>query len=98
MSPLGVTQYRLAKETAVPPRCINEIVQGRRAITADTALRLAKFFGTSDMFWLHLQARYDLDVHKAKLGSRLASVRSLVKLTQRPRRRQASVRKRRQNA
>src|SRR3954453_21042607 len=82
MQPLGVTQYRLAKETEVPPRRINEIVQGHRAVTADTALRLAKFFGTSEMFWLNLQARYDLDVQRARLGSRLASVRSLMQLRQ----------------
>jgi len=82
MQPLGITQYRLAKETEVPPRRINEIVQGHRAITADTALRLAKFFGTSEMFWLNLQARYDLDVQRAKLGNRLASVRSFKQLQQ----------------
>ena len=80
MRPLEVTQYRLAKETEVPPRRINEIVQGHRAITADTALRLAKFFGTSEMFWLNLQARYDLDIQRAKLGSRLASVRTFAQL------------------
>jgi addiction module HigA family antidote len=80
MQPLGVTQYRLAKETNVPARRINEIVQGHRAITADTALRLAKFFGTSEMFWLNLQARYDLDIQKGKVGSGLASVRSLAQL------------------
>ena len=82
MRPLGITQYRLAKETEVPPRRINEIVQGHRAVTADTALRLAKFFGTSEMFWLNLQARYDLDVQRAKLGSRLASVRSFTQIRQ----------------
>ncbi len=82
MRPLGITQYRLAKETNVPPRRISEIVQGRRAMTADTALRLAKFFGTSEMFWLNLQARYDLDVQRVKLGPRLASVRSLTRLRQ----------------
>ncbi len=82
MRPLEVTQYRLAKETAVPPRRINEIVQGQRAITADTALRLAKFFGTSEMFWLNLQARYDLDIQRAKLGSRLESVRTFAQLRQ----------------
>lgn len=75
MEPLGVTQYRLAKETNVPPRRINEIVQRRRAVTADTALRLAKYFGTSEMFWLNLQARYDLDVQRQKVGSGLAAVR-----------------------
>src|SRR4051794_25194569 len=80
MKPLGITQYRLAKETNVPPRRINEIVQGTRSITADTALRLAKFFGTSEMFWLNLPARYDLDAQRARLGSRLRSVRSLDQL------------------
>lgn len=80
MKPLGVTQYRLAKETEVPPRRINEIVQGQRSVTADTALRLAKFFGTSEMFWLNLQAHYDLEVQKGKIGGRLSSLRSLDQL------------------
>jgi antitoxin HigA-1 len=71
LGPLGVTQYRLAKETSVPPRRINEIVKGQRAITADTALRLAKYFGTSDLFWLNLQSKYDLEVQKDRLGKRL---------------------------
>jgi antitoxin HigA-1 len=73
LEPLGVTQYRLAKETSVPPRRINEIVKGERAITADTALRLAKYFGTSDLFWLNLQARYDLETQRDRLGKRLNS-------------------------
>jgi addiction module HigA family antidote len=72
LSPLGVSQYRLAKETSVPPRRINEIVRGSRSITADTALRLARYFGTSERFWLNLQARYDLEVAKDRLGDRLA--------------------------
>ena len=71
LGPLGVTQYRLAKETSVPARRINEIVKGERAISADTALRLAKYFGTSDLFWLNLQARYDLELQKDRLGKRL---------------------------
>ena len=71
LSPLGVTQYRLAKDISVPPRRINEIVKGLRAISADTALRLSKFFGTSERFWLNLQTRYDLEVEKDRLGSRL---------------------------
>lgn len=75
MKPMAVTQYRLAKETEVPARRINEIVHHERSITADTALRLARFFGTSEMFWLNLQARYDLDMQKKKLGARLQSVR-----------------------
>jgi antitoxin HigA-1 len=75
LRPLGISQYRLAKDISVPPRRINEIVQGKRSLTADTALRLAKFFGTSEIFWLNLQARYDLDVQKQRLGKRLREVR-----------------------
>ena len=75
LQPLAMTQYRLAKETNVPPRRINEIVLEQRGITADTALRLAKFFGTSEMFWLNLQAQYDLDVQRERLGASLAEVR-----------------------
>jgi addiction module HigA family antidote len=71
LSPLGVSQYRLAKETSVPPRRINEIVRGSRSVSADTALRLARYFGTSERFWLNLQARYDLEVEKDRLGNRL---------------------------
>lgn len=69
--PLGISQYRLAKDTSVPPRRINEIVRGTRAITADTALRLARYFGLSERFWINLQARYDLEVEKDRLGNRL---------------------------
>src|SRR5437899_8016569 len=69
--PLGISQYRLAKETSVPPRRINEIVRGTRAISADTALRLARYFGTSERFWLNLQSRYDLEREKDRLGDRL---------------------------
>ena len=72
LTPLGLTQYRLAKSLSVPPRRINEIVHGTRAVTADTALRLARFFGTSERFWLNLQAAYDLDVERDRLGARLA--------------------------
>ena len=71
LAPLAISQYRLAKETSVPPRRINEIVRGSRAISADTALRLARYFGTSERFWLNLQARYDLEVEKDRLGDRL---------------------------
>ena len=73
LEPLGISQYRLAKDISVPPRRINEIVHGIRAITADTALRLARYFGTSERFWLNLQTRYDLEVEKVRLGSRLKS-------------------------
>lgn len=71
LKPLGISQYRLAKEISVAPRRINEIVQGKRGITADTALRLARYFGTSDRFWLNLQTRYDLEAERDRLGSRL---------------------------
>lgn len=71
LEPLGISQYRLAKDISVPPRRINEIVHGTRAVTADTALRLSRYFGTSDRFWLNLQTAYDLDVERDKLGDRL---------------------------
>jgi addiction module HigA family antidote len=73
LEPLGISQYRLAKDISVPPRRINEIVHGKRSVTADTALRLARYFGTSDRFWLNLQTSYDLDVEREKLGDRLES-------------------------
>ncbi len=71
LNPFGVSQYRIAKDIQVPPRRINEIVHGERSITADTALRLARYFGTSAGFWMNLQARYDLEVHKDRLGRRI---------------------------
>ena len=71
LKPMGISQYRLAKATSVPARRINEIVHGKRSITADTALRLSKFFGMSDRFWMNLQTRYDLEIEKDRLGSRL---------------------------
>ena len=73
LKPMDVSQYRLAKSTSVPPRRINEIVHGKRAITADTALRLSRFFGMSDRFWINLQTRYDLEIEKDRLGSRLVN-------------------------
>jgi addiction module HigA family antidote len=69
--PMGISQYRLAKDISVSPRRINEIVHGKRAISADTALRLARYFGTSERFWLNLQAQFDLDVERDRLGNRL---------------------------
>src|SRR5882757_293079 len=72
LTPLALSQYRLAKETSVPPRRINEIVRGLRSISADTALRLARYFGTSERFWLNLQTRYDLETEKDRLGDRLS--------------------------
>ncbi len=71
LKPMGISQYRIAKATSVPARRINEIVHGKRSITADTALRLSKFFGMSDRFWMNLQTRYDLELEKDRLGSRL---------------------------
>ena len=69
--PLEISQNRLAVAIGVPPRRINEIVHGKRAVTADTALRLARFFGNSEQFWLNLQARHDLEVERDRLGARL---------------------------
>ncbi|KAB7627751.1 HigA family addiction module antitoxin [Alkalilimnicola sp. S0819] len=67
----GISQYRLAKDISVPPRRINEIVKGTRAVTADTALRLGRYFGTSPEFWMNLQDRYELDKAALELGGRL---------------------------
>jgi antitoxin HigA-1 len=71
LEPLALSQYRLAHDVSVPPRRINEIVHGTRAITADTALRLARYFGTTERFWLNLQARFDLETQRDALGPRL---------------------------
>ena len=71
LSPLGLSQYRLAQDISVPPRRINEIVLGKRSITADTALRLARYFNTSPEFWMNLQTHYDLEGQSQTLGSRL---------------------------
>lgn len=71
LGPLDISQYRLAKDISVPPRRINEIVHGSRSITADTALRLSRYFNTSERFWLNLQSRYDLEIQKDRLGKRL---------------------------
>ena len=71
LKPLKLSQYRVAKDIGVPPRRVNEIVHGTRAVTADTALRLSRYFGTSERFWLNLQSRYDLEVEKDRLGGRL---------------------------
>jgi addiction module HigA family antidote len=72
LEPMSISQYRLAKDISVPPRRINEIVHGKRSISADTALRLSCYFGTSDRFWLNLQTRYDLEIERDRLGGRLA--------------------------
>jgi addiction module HigA family antidote len=71
LEPLGISQYRLSKDIGVPPRRINEIVHGKRAISPDTALRLARHFGMTETFWSNLQVHYDLEVERDRLGSRL---------------------------
>jgi addiction module HigA family antidote len=71
LKPLGISQYKLAKDITVHPRRINEIVHGQRAISANTALRLSRYFGLSERFWLNLQARYDLELEKDRLSGRL---------------------------
>ncbi len=73
LEPMGISQYRLSKEISVSPRRINEIVHGKRAITPDTALRLSRYFGTLERFWLNLQTRYDLEVTKDRLKGRLVN-------------------------
>jgi addiction module HigA family antidote len=71
LEPLELSQYRIANDINVPPRRINEIIHGTRSISADTALRLARYLGTSDEFWLDLQMHYDLEVERDRLGPRL---------------------------
>ena len=77
LGPLGVTQHHVAVSIGVPPRRINEIVHGKRRITADTALRLARYFGTTDRFWLNLQTRYDLELEKDNLGGALEQIQPM---------------------
>ena len=79
MQPKQLSQNKLAKALAVPPRRINEIVLGKRAITADTAVRLGVYFGNSASFWMHIQAEYDIALAKDKLGSRLYMIKALHK-------------------
>jgi addiction module HigA family antidote len=73
LEPMKLSQYALAQSVGVPPRRINEIVLGKRSVSADTALRLGRYFGMEPQFWLNLQSRYDLDVAKDELGARLES-------------------------
>jgi len=75
LRPLALSQYRLAREIGVPARRINEIVHGQRRVSADTALRLARFFGTSERFWINLQSRYDLEIERDRLGDALDGIR-----------------------
>ncbi|MGH9441429.1 MAG: HigA family addiction module antitoxin [Thermoanaerobaculia bacterium] len=79
LGPLKISQYRLAKGISVPARRINEIVHGDRALSADTALRLSRYFGTSDRFWMNLQVRFDLEREKDRLGKRLEKEVSALK-------------------
>ena len=71
LTPMGISQYRLSRDISVPPRRINEIVHGTRSVTADTALRLGRYFGVSPQFWLNLQAHFDLEQEQDRLGDRL---------------------------
>ncbi len=71
LTPMGISQYRLAHDISVPPRRINEIVHGTRGVTADTALRLGRYFGISPQFWLNLQGHFDLEQEQDRLGDRL---------------------------
>jgi len=71
LEPMEIPQYRLSKDIGVPPRRINEIVHGKRAISPDTALRLARYFGMSETFWSNLQSHYDLEIQRDSLGNRL---------------------------
>lgn len=82
LQPMGISQYRLAKDTSVPARRINEIVHGKRSITADTALRLGKFFNMTPQFWMNLQGRYDLEVAEDNLSGRLEDEVHTFKATQ----------------
>ncbi len=82
LEPMGLSQYRLAKDISVPPRRINEIVHGKRAITPNTALRLSRYFGMSERFWVNLQARYDLEVEKDRLSDRLETEVQICTLAQ----------------
>ena len=77
LEPLGITPHRLAIAIGVPPRRINEIVHGKRRITADTALRMARYFGTSERFWMNLQGRYDLEVERDRLVDTLDEITPL---------------------
>lgn len=74
LQPMGISQYRLAKEIGVPQRRISEIVHGRRAVTADTDLRLCRFFGLSDGYWLRLQAHYDMTIARDRLAADVAKI------------------------
>ena len=77
LKPLNMSQYRLAVDIGVPPRRINEIALGKRGVTADTALRLAHYFGISPQFWMNLQTRYDLQTEEDRIGTKVRSLKAL---------------------
>jgi addiction module HigA family antidote len=77
LEPLGITQHRLAIAIGVPPRRINEIVHGKRRITADTGLRMARYFGTAERIWMNFQGRYDLEVERDRLVDTLDEITTL---------------------
>lgn len=79
LQPLRIAQHKLAVAIGVPPRRINEIVHGKRRVSADTALRLARYFGTSERFWLNLQGRYDLEVERDRLAPALQEIKPLAR-------------------
>lgn len=79
LKPFGISQYRLANDITVPPRRINEIVHGKRAISPDTALRLSRYFDMSEQFWINLQMRFDLESEKDKLADRLVKEVTVLK-------------------
>jgi addiction module HigA family antidote len=74
LEPMGISQYRIAKAIDVPPRRINEIVHGKRGISADTGLRLSRALGLSDMFWINMQANYDAEMAREHLATELATI------------------------
>ena len=84
MKPLGLSQYRVAKDIGVPTLRISQIVRGQRSITANTALRLARYFGTSAAVWLRLQARYDLEVAEARMAKRISREVKILQMAQSP--------------
>lgn len=77
LEPMSLSQYKLARALGVPPRRINEIVHGKRAITPDTSLRLARVFGLSDRFWLNLQTQYDMEIQRDKIAHELEEIRPI---------------------
>ncbi len=80
LKPMNISAYRLAKETHIDPKRISDIIHGKRSISADTALRLSKFFGNSAEFWLNLQNHYDLEIKRESLNKELKNIKSIKEL------------------